>query len=185
MPWHENAICIAGPLCRESTSEHWLFVQGIRQSLMDSTHKWPVVPSIDIFNGNMNKLLNKHLSCQWSETPWQACDVTVVECYGDKIRPCRNPSGMETTLVSAICLANQANQYKCLHQKPILIYQVFVPFSRDWHNEARKKGWHCHVYIIVLGGFMWYIYPYSAGLLYNQRNFKLYFHCAMQMACHR
>ena len=140
MPWHGKALCIAGPLCGESTGQHWPFVKGIHQSPSDSPHKGPVVWNFKIFfYGNTNNLLNKHLSWQWYEAPWWSWDVSVVECHGDKIGPCRNPSGMETTLVSAICLANQANQYKCLHQKPILIYQVFVPFSGDWHNEAGGK----------------------------------------------
>ena len=67
--WHGNPFCISGPLWWES------------QSLVDSPHKWPVVMSFDVISvvGHLHKLLNKQLSCQWFETPWWQCDVTVMK----------------------------------------------------------------------------------------------------------
>ena len=34
----------------------------------------------DFYVVTMNKLLNKHLSCRWFDTPWWSCDPTVMKC---------------------------------------------------------------------------------------------------------
>ena len=55
------------------------FVRGIHQSLVDSPYIGPEVQIFGIFFGiSMNKRLNKKLSCEWSETSWASCEVTVV-----------------------------------------------------------------------------------------------------------
>ena len=59
-----NRFHITGPLGRESTGDRWIPVtKGKECNFFFFVHR--------------NRLLNEQSSCQWSETPWRSCDVTV------------------------------------------------------------------------------------------------------------
>ena len=55
------------------------FLWGVHRSLVDAPHKGPVMQSFDIsFDISLKKLLSKHSSGWWSETPWHSCDTSVM-----------------------------------------------------------------------------------------------------------
>ena len=72
---------------------YWPFERGIHWSSVDSSHKGQVINwdsphkgsvmrSFDVFfDVSQNKLLNKQLSCWWSEMPWCSCDITVMRIF--------------------------------------------------------------------------------------------------------
>ena len=62
----------------EALSVLLALLKGIRQSLVDSPHKEPVVWSFDVFSVFSLKLLNKQSSCQWLGMPWGVCDINIM-----------------------------------------------------------------------------------------------------------
>ena len=53
-------------------SHYWPFVWGIHCSLVVTPHECSVMQSFDVyFCVCLDKLLNKHVICQWFEMPWQ------------------------------------------------------------------------------------------------------------------
>ena len=54
--------------------------------LVDSLNKGPLMWSFDVsFVVELEKLLNKHLSCWWFEMPWCPCEVIVMHIEARKI----------------------------------------------------------------------------------------------------
>ena len=59
-------------------SHYWSFVRGAHKSLVASLHKKMVIMSFDIFFVVIqNTLLNKQLTCWWSDRSWHSCDGTI------------------------------------------------------------------------------------------------------------
>ena len=54
----------------------WPFVRWINWWSIDSTEKGPVMWSFDVVS--LKKPLNKQWICQWFETPWSVCNVTII-----------------------------------------------------------------------------------------------------------
>ena len=76
--WHTEHDDV---MVRKRFPSYWPFVRGIHRSPVNSPHNWSVTQSSDVlFAVSPDKLQNKQSSCQWFETPWRSCDITVLEC---------------------------------------------------------------------------------------------------------
>ena len=63
---------------------YWPFVVGIHWLVLGFVYKGPVMWSFDRFvTAGLNKLLYRQWNCQWFETAWPSCYVTVMKWCGN------------------------------------------------------------------------------------------------------